>query len=271
MNVKNKLEFISLTRSILDNFWQKKMDMLIENMHDDVTMIFAQKEQYIIGIEGVKEELAKIERDIKTCHLRRAAFDCKKANTGVYIVTGRYLVETDDVYELYLAADQRCSFVWVKGNNCYKIKHLHVSNPIGELRVTEGESFVNTIGEIAHQYIEKRIFNKTSKSTIDITDYSGTVIFMNAEDIVYLESDKRHTIIHTKTGDKINAIISFAEIEKMLTSNFFRVHRCYIINTDYVSEIKTNKIIMYDNAEIPIPQRKYADIKRIIVENKTKL
>jgi len=63
------------------------------------------------------------------------------------------------------------------------------------------------------------------------------IVFIDAESIVFLEKDKKKTIIHT-IDNKYETNEPMANIEKKLAPHFFlRSHLCYIINTRLVEKV----------------------------------
>ena len=71
-------------------------------------------------------------------------------------VAGRYLTTTDDEVGYFLQVMQRCTFVWELVDGVPKIKHIHVSNPMGELRLADGELFPDALGQMSKQYWNDR-------------------------------------------------------------------------------------------------------------------
>ncbi len=64
------------------------------------------------------------------------------------------------------------------------------------------------------------------------------VSFVNVEDIVLVQREERTTVIYTSTGERFVTGDSLSETEARLDpSVFFRCHKSYIINLDYISNI----------------------------------
>ncbi|PKM80683.1 MAG: hypothetical protein CVU88_04425 [Firmicutes bacterium HGW-Firmicutes-13] len=62
------------------------------------------------------------------------------------------------------------------------------------------------------------------------------IISINITDILFLEYNQRKSIIHTrKSSYEVNAPLS--TLEKWLSDRFFRSHRSYIINLDWIEKI----------------------------------
>jgi len=68
------------------------------------------------------------------------------------------------------------------------------------------------------------------------TVYGFVVVEPN--DIVYIQASEGYSGIYSKTGECITVTRRLGEIEEMLNMQlFFRMHRSYIINLDYVKEV----------------------------------
>ena len=80
------------------------------------------------------------------------------------------------------------------------------------------------------------------------------------DDIYYIETDRRKTIIHTKNG-KINCAQTISHLGDMLENKrFYRCHNSYLINLIYVNQI-IRKNVYINGDEIPISRQKVKDLK----------
>ena len=136
------------------------------------------------------------------------------------------------------------------------------------MKVFGNESFVNTVGHMAHKYIESKLWSMQDRTQITVADINGAIRFVCLSEIMYMESDRKYTRLYMVNDDVITAKTSISDISKEVPDRFVSVHRCFIVNTDYVSQIKTNKVIMTDKNEITIPARRFAQIKQTIIEKK---
>lgn len=93
--------------------------------------------------------------------------------------------------------------------------------------------------------------------------YSSYKVLMH--DILYAETYGRKVNIHTK--QKVyDTHISLGEIEKMLDkTQFFRCHRGYLVNLQFVEGIEKEYLSVWGN-EIPISRFKIKELKKAVVE-----
>lgn len=81
-------------------------------------------------------------------------------------------------------------------------------------------------------------------------------------DILFVKSDNNYVEIFTKDNKYIERISLASIIESIDSDNFVKVHRSYIINTDYVREIKSLSVIVGDY-EIPVARKYRKELKSI--------
>ncbi len=94
---------------------------------------------------------------------------------------------------------------------------------------------------------------------------------MNVKSIIYIESNKHQVIIHLDNNTDIKVYDTLDNIEKKLHSdNLLRVHKSYLVNLMYITDIKCYSLSLSDgNIKIPIPKAKYSDIKKKIAIKNT--
>ncbi|WP_044211623.1 LytTR family DNA-binding domain-containing protein [Flammeovirga sp. OC4] len=74
-------------------------------------------------------------------------------------------------------------------------------------------------------------------------------------DIIYLEADSNYTIIHTQEMDYTYAIVLKKIQEKINHPNFLRIHRSYIINTNYVTAFENNAVTLNEDHQLPVSRQ----------------
>lgn len=84
----------------------------------------------------------------------------------------------------------------------------------------------------------------------------------------YCEVIHRTLFLHLANGKVLESIGSMDELCSHLKpyKNFFRPHRSYLINLEYVQNLSARAITMSCLTEIPIPRGKYNDVKDAFLE-----
>ncbi|HEV8285669.1 MAG TPA: response regulator [Chitinophagaceae bacterium] len=162
--------------------------------------------------------------------------------------------------------------IFVTAHNEYMLQALQLSasdyllKPVHENQLTE-----------AIHRVEKKIQQKWNKQNIEALLYnlqkSGApnemklcipttkgFMVLKLEDIILCEAEKNYTIIYLR--DKKPVIVSrpLLEYEKILeNTNFFRVHRTFLINLQHVTEYHKGEggvAIMSNGSEVEISRRR---------------
>mgnify|MGYP002625110222 CR=1 FL=1 len=126
---------------------------------------------------------------------------------------------------------------------------------------------IKTIGFIPKPIDEARI-DKILNSMMD--EFRENIVievqvgnskeYISCEDIVYLKAEGSYTKIYVNVGNETKEYLSskkLGEFEKMLDNKIFiRTHKSFIVNAEYVSEVKKDILLNKLNANIPVG-RKY--------------
>jgi two-component system LytT family response regulator len=92
--------------------------------------------------------------------------------------------------------------------------------------------------------------------------------FVNVNDIIRIHGENVYSVYFLVNGNKIVATITLKETESMLSRHgFFRVHKSYIVNLNYVSRYikgEGGTVIMTDGSEVEVSRRNKPEfLKRI--------
>lgn len=264
MNRKTLQEVVQLTQECLARYWQLDPEYVLDYCDDNVVWVGSIQSQFMEGKDAVTQDFQNSMRELKPCHLLGQEFIIAQNTGNACTIVGRYLTTTDDEVEYFLQVQQRCTFVWEQTGDGLKIKHIHISNPMGELKVAEGKLFVNELGKMAGEYLMNHIRTMQEKKQIIVTDKNDIIHFLVLSEVVYVDANGRDCIIHTVQGEHINARMSITNFLAAAGENFISVHRSYVVNKTYISNIKKYEIIMLDGSRIPIPIKKYKEVREIL-------
>lgn len=90
----------------------------------------------------------------------------------------------------------------------------------------------------------------------------GKLLFLNVDDIIFVESDGNYSTIVTKDGQKILITKKLKEVNDILPEHyFFRIHNSYIINLNKIKEFIKNDgyVVMESNHKIPVARQRKSD------------
>ena len=64
------------------------------------------------------------------------------------------------------------------------------------------------------------------------------IVLIKLEDIIFFQSEDKYTSIHDINDKKYIIDHSLSTLEKKLAENFIRVHRSFIINYNFINDIR---------------------------------
>src|SRR5882724_10827926 len=86
---------------------------------------------------------------------------------------------------------------------------------------------------------------------------------INVDDIIKIKGENVYSVFHLTNGKKIMASLTLKEVEGMLRrSDFFRVHKSYIVNLKYISRYIKGEggiVILTDGSEVEVSRRNKID------------
>lgn len=94
----------------------------------------------------------------------------------------------------------------------------------------------------------------------------GKINKIPVDEVTYIEVIRRDIIVHTVDGEDYTVKNSMDNIEKSLKQyNFFRCHKSYLLNIDYVQAIQGN-IATVNGEEIPISKYRINELKDKLID-----
>ena len=89
------------------------------------------------------------------------------------------------------------------------------------------------------------------------------------KDIEYLEAQNKTVIVHLINSTTIEIRELFSKCENLFSieNGFFKCHRSYIVNMEYVEQFTKSQIITYNKENIPISRNNYVAFKEVYFEH----
>lgn len=258
---KNMIEdAIIETRQCLIHYWQNDSTYASKFFAEDVMWIGALKRQFIQGRDIVFSDLDDTNKTNPVCTLLQQEFWCISKDRNTCAIVGRYYVTVDSNQDEILSEQQRCTFIWecVKGE--LKIKHMHISSPVGYLE--DEEVFSHKIGKSTYRYLCELVEEYSGRNNIlKVKDINGHIRFINVGEIECAEANLRYTKISTIT-EEVVVKIAWNKILDEIDEKFVRVHRSYIVQRKYIKIIKPKEIILVSGKSIPLSRKYYKDLEQ---------
>ncbi len=112
--------------------------------------------------------------------------------------------------------------------------------------------------EVIERAIEKINKNKGEEIHRLFIKTRDKSISLNINDILFMESETRKIVVHTK-----REIIKFygvmSKVEEKVGSGFYRCHRGYLVNMEYISEYDSENIYLMNSDKVYLAREKYQD------------
>lgn len=105
-------------------------------------------------------------------------------------------------------------------------------------------------------------FNKNFNQKKITLNTDGKLIFLETDNIIYIESDGNYSTFVMADHQKILVTKKLKEVNTLLPEDyFFRIHNSYIINLNKIKEFIKNDgyVIMQTNEKIPVARQRKSD------------
>lgn len=108
---------------------------------------------------------------------------------------------------------------------------------------------------------------KKKKNSLILRSKDG-ITRIDLQQLEYCEVLGRKLLFHLEDGAVLESAGSLDDLagQLMQYSNFFRPHRSFLVNMEYIQNISSRYIKMVNDAEIPIPHGKCSEIKNTYME-----
>ena len=186
--------------------------------------------------------------------------------------------KTDFVVDIFTCCDKITNihkyglifFSLDKCNARYIYKKFYGTATLSKTIITGGDYMlaaealmINAFGFVKTPYDEKALFNvlakffKTSVTVVPIIISNGAENFcLNIADILYLEANNKHSIIHL-TNQTIYCNKTMAKVNAALPPDIFsKINRAFIVNLNHISSFSSKNIVLSNNEVLP-PSRHF--------------
>lgn len=94
------------------------------------------------------------------------------------------------------------------------------------------------------------------------------IVYLDPDNIVYLQGDINYTHIHLIQGHKITSSKTLKDFEQMLSGKqFFRIHKANIINLSYVSKYLKGdggEVVMIEGSSLEVSRQKKTELLALL-------
>ena len=255
---------------IITEYYKNNLQPIFESLGEDVLWIGPAERQQIQGRDNLVEAFQAEKHDL--------TFTMGDI-TALYISPHRSVKEIllhYDIYTHYPSGntdmhDQRLHYTWRENRvktatgNEYRaeIAMIHISNAWKYDRR-------DTIYPVHYETVSMPVRFLTKPERYVTVKASDRNIHRIAEkNILYIETVKRSArlLLHTVTGTiTINGTLP--DFEKKYPDFLLRIHSSFLVNYAHVREICRFAVIMSDGTRLSVPEKKYTQIKKLLLQKR---
>lgn len=233
------------------------LDWCRERATDDLMFIGPQLSQYTATFDEFRQAISARRRDNPTSATEEE-YSVVACSGPICAVAGRFLTFTPSEAQDIFAQWFRVTLVWRRTSKGIRLTHLHMSTP--EAMGGDAADLPVRTGTETYHYIKSLMKIGSSRKNISLYDVDGTVHWMHPSQVIYLEANRKRTIVHCMTKDVVVPAV-IKDVVEMVGSKVVRVHRSYAVNRDHVVELKLGRLLLDDGTTIAVPAKRIADVR----------
>ena len=256
----NQQSVADLSAELIVKYYENHYMPFLEHMDDDALWYGPAEGQFLHGREqmikvwNAEEHNLKFSLgNMKVAHISSHSSFCDVMLS--FHVTTHY----PDNHDITLS--QRILLTWCErvfeDKNGGKTKELrilvcHISNP--HAKHEDDFIYPNRFHDVIHQTrIEPLHGRRIHFHGLDRSDY-----FILSDTIIRIEAAHggKHSIVVTAENE-VEVASTITKLEKQYGKLFLRCHQSYLVNPDYITNIRRFKVTLSDGTELPIPEKKY--------------
>lgn len=88
---------------------------------------------------------------------------------------------------------------------------------------------------------------------------------VTSNDIIYIETVGRSTKVVTVGSEYLSENKMDFWKEKLIASFFYRVHKSYIVNMNYITDYQRDSLVLFKKYQVPISYRKQAEFRKVFL------
>ncbi len=157
--------------------------------------------------------------------------------------------------------DTNMKIIFLTSSPKFAVESYSVGAYFYQLKPIWEESFFRLMDAVLAECEKKK------KNRLILRSKDG-ITRIDLQQLEYCEVLGRKLLFHLENGAVLESAGSLDDLagQLMQYSNFFRPHRSFLVNMEYIQNISSRSIKMVNDAEIPIPHGKCSEIKNTYME-----
>ena len=158
--------------------------------------------------------------------------------------------------------DTNMKIIFLTSSPEFAVESYSVGAYFYQLKPIWEESFFRLMDSVLAECEKKK------KNSLILRSKDG-ITRIDLQQLEYCEVLGRKLLFHLENGAVLESAGSLDDLagQLMQYSNFFRPHRSFLVNMEYIQNISSRSIKMVNDAEIPIPHGKCSEIKNTYMES----
>lgn len=234
-----------LAKHVIINFYvNRDIDEILKHFSKDVTWIGPGEQEFLTSFNEIKDYFYAGQNEVPSCDISNDTFEIVSEDKNRCMVLGRYTVRTKENVQMVLEVHQRCTFEIVEDKEKLLVKHMHISNPYGEMQIDE--YFPTKIGTQSYDYLQRLLKEKTEVIEMITNNINGGLKGSNDDDtysFFYVNEGLPKMLGYTydefiemSSGSAVGAVYP-PDLPKALED----CERCFSKGTTYSSEYRIRK------------------------------
>lgn len=157
--------------------------------------------------------------------------------------------------------DTNVKIIFLTSSPEFAVESYTVGAYFYQLKPIWEESFFRLMDSVLSECEKKK------KNSLILRSKDG-ITRINLQQLEYCEVLGRKLLFHLENGAVLESAGSLDDLAGQLMQycNFFRPHRSFLVNMEYIQNISSRSIKMVNDAVIPIPHGKCSEIKNTYME-----
>ena len=157
--------------------------------------------------------------------------------------------------------DTNMKIIFLTSSPEFAVESYTVGAYFYQLKPIWEESFFRLMDSVLSECEKKK------KNSLILRSKDG-ITRIDLQQLEYCEVLGRKLLFYLENGAVLESAGSLDDLagQLMQYSNFFRPHRSFLVNMEYIQNISSRSIKMVNDAEIPIPHGKCSEIKNTYME-----
>lgn len=157
--------------------------------------------------------------------------------------------------------DMNMKIIFLTSSPEFAVESYSVGAYFYQLKPIWEESFFRLMDAVLAECEKKK------KNSLILRSKDG-ITRIDLQQLEYCEVLGRKLLFHLENGAVLESAGSLDDLagQLMQYSNFFRPHRSFLVNMEYIQNISSRSIKMVNDAVIPIPHGKCSEIKNTYME-----